>query len=278
MFRFYRIVALVSLISFVVPAAGCSGRNFDASYELEKGATYRAVPTLYASFDAYDSTNHIIQGGCFDGKYFYVAMFASDAVDSRVIITKFDKDFNVVKNSKPLDLDHANNIAYNSRENVLVVSHCQSNDEDRYSRYSKLDPKTLKIKESGDLEHPFFSMGYSADLDKYGSGEWAGEKIDVWDGEMKLEKTFAVDTPPTLSQGVCCNRDYIWFVRSSKNGYSCELRLYNWETGELEFQIPIDNMTVEPESINIVDGTIYIIANNESYNGGYVYTLELVKQ
>lgn len=274
------IIAIVIVILLAFIFAGCTkiSRRLrlkdGTSVKLIKGAEYKATARLLYTFEPFDDANHIVQGAYFDGKFAYVAMIAGDDPENRVRIVKINNG-KAVQASEPLDLDHANNIAYNSKLGLLVVSHCQSNVDNRYAWYSFVDPVSLKVVSSGELSNPFFAMGYCASLDQYGSGEWGGQTVDVWDGEMRLKNSFSVETPPTLSQGCFCNEDYIWFVRSSQNGYPCELRLYDWNDGTLCYQIPIEGMTVEPENINIVNGKIYIICNNSTWTGGELYVLEL---
>ena len=64
-----------------------------------------------------------------------------------------------------------------------------------------------------------------------------------------------------LSQGVFAAPDAVWFVRSSMNGLHQEFRLYDW-SGELINQILLDlDNDAESESVNIVDGVVYVTSN-----------------
>ena len=125
-------------------------------------------------------------------------------------------------------------------------------------------------------------MGYCPERDRYASGEWGGEWVDVWeekDGKITLSKHFSEDRPGSLSQGVWAGEDYIWFIRSSTPASGAEILLYDWETGELCFRIPMEGMNkVEPENITVRGDEITVIGNKEVWGtGGIVYKVELIE-
>lgn len=245
---------------------------------LTEGACYTAKPVEWFRFDSVDEKNRFVQGGCFTGESFIIAFIENDNEESRVKLAEIGTNGKIIRTSQPLDLDHANNLAYNTNRGEIIVSHCQQNGGDRYSYYSFVDPATFEITEAGELERPFFSIGYSFERELYGSGEWCGGTIDVWDKNLSLLRSFKVETPETLSQGVWCDDCGIWFVRSSQYGYPCEIRVYDWENGSLKFQIPIDDMEVEPENLTVYGEEAYIVCNNKEYNGGIVYKLSFTKE
>ncbi len=251
--------------------------------DLKEGAKYTAEPVEWFRFNSVNEKNRIVQGGCFTGNSFIIAFLENDEADSRIILAEIGTDGNIIRTSEPLDLAHANNIAYNVHRGRLIVSHCQQNvrkdEPDRYSTYSFVDPRTFEITETDELKRPFFSIGYSFERGLFGAGEWAGGTVDVYadyyySGQsILLLKNINVEIPKTLSQGVWCDDTGIWFVRSSQDGYPCEIRIYDWENCKLKFEIPINNMDIEPESINIYGDEVYIVCNNKEYNGGIVYKL-----
>lgn len=242
--------------------------------ELTNGKEYNGIATEVFSFVSEDPMFRIVQGGCFDGENFCVAVVNKDEkgyeIARLLIITK---DGKILRESKPLPLDHTNNITYNKSENVYVVSHCQSPDG-HYNRYSKVNPETFEIVKTADLEYPFFSMAYCDSLKRYASGEWAGQTLDVWNKDMKPLLHKDVEMPKTLSQGVFCDEGGIYFVRSSQNGVGSEIRVYTWDC-ELVKCIPLNiPNSVEPESINIIDGVAYIIGTERPSMIGKAYTLK----
>lgn len=108
----------------------------------------------------------------------------------------------------------------------------------------------------------------------YASGEWAGGTLDIWDGELYLLKSVSVEQPGSLSQGVFCDNEYIYFVRSSQNGYQAEIRIYDYDCN-LKWAIPLEvGEGVEPENINIVKGKTYVMGNDWTNRCGAVYVLD----
>lgn len=237
---------------------------------------YEAVAERIFSFKADDTRFNVIQGGYFNGVNFTVAATCKDSEGFETVrLLTVTKEGDVISESEPLPLDHANNITYNGRMGKYIVSHCQSPDG-HFSRYSAVDPVTFEITETRDLDSPFFSMAYSAERDAYASGRWAGQTIDIRDGSLSLIATYDVEKPGSLSQGVFCDADAIYFVRSSLDGFGPEIRIYDW-AGELLNVIPIllDGGEIEPESINIYDGNVYIIGNDHKNKCGAAFLLTL---
>lgn len=271
-----KIIAAIFLSAIAILAGGCSVKDYDefGIQKLEVDKEYKATAVKLFTFTPEDPHYFIMQGGYFDGKNFYVAMIKKDSSGYELAkIHVLDKDGNIVRVSEPLELDHANNITYNPKKKMLLVSHCQSVDG-HYYRYSFVDPETLKITETADLPKPFFSMAYSKGKDMYASGEWAGQTLDIWDGELNLLKAVSVEQPGSLSQGVFCDNNYIYFVRSSQNGYQAEIRIYDYECN-LIWAVPLDVPDgVEPENINIFNGKTYVMGNDWTNGCGVAYVLK----
>ncbi len=251
--------------------------TLQGSLRLDEAASYTAQVQHQFDFLPADPLYEIVQGGYFDGEQFYVAMVYGQDGKEFTRIQVMDAQGNLLRLSEPLALDHANNITYNPNLGQLVVTHCQSEDG-HYYRYSLVDPQTLEITQTGDLEFPFFAMAYSPALDRYASSRWSGESIDISDGEMNLLATYAVETPQTLSQGMWCDESYLYFIRSALNGYPSELRVYDWEA-RLVHVIPLElSASIEPENVSVVNGVAYIACNRADAPGGVVYSLNLVAQ
>ena len=240
---------------------------------LDPDKNYTAVGTRLFDYGSDDPAYSVRQGAYFDGKYLYAAAVSHpEGAPETARIMVIDAKGKKKKESGPLPLDHANCITYVPGEGLLV-SHCQS-DDGHYNRYSIVSLKNLKVTETKDLEHPFFSMAYAPDVGKYASGEWSGEAIDVWDRDLKCVLHRNVEMPATLSQGVFADKEGIYFVRSSQNGYGSELRVYNWEC-ELLRVIPLElEGNIEPESINIVDGKMYVTGNDWGLGVGALFLIE----
>ena len=240
---------------------------------LERGDKYTAVPTLLFRFRSADPAFSVIQGGCYvDGEYLIASVSTDEAGYQTARILRLDPAGNLLEESDPLPLDHANEITYNPKTGSLLVTHCQSPDG-HYYRYSLVDPKTFEITKTEDLQWPFFAMAYSPERDQYASGEWSGGTLDYWDGELGHIRSEDVREPGSLSQGVFCDGWGVYFVRSAQNSYPSEFRIYDWE-GNLMKSVPIVwDGNIEPETLCIIDGTVYVIANDWDQNCGAVYTV-----
>lgn len=214
------------------------------------------------------------QGCCFDGECWVVAFNKFDKNrEECTLLCKFDKDGKLVKTSDgPLYLEHANNITYLPQISAYYVTSCQGTLRECWNGYSIVDKDSLQIIEKGELEHPFFAMSYCPERKAYASGRWGGETLDFWDSERNHTLTKDVDPPGTLSQGVFAAEDFVWFVRSSQNGYKQEFRVYDWY-GELAATVPLHlKGDAESESVNIVDGVMYVTSNGGSR--AYLYRVD----
>lgn len=245
---------------------------------LRSDVTYTASAEKLFTFRSSDPEYYTVQGGHFNGEYFYVAEILHGADGhEKVRILELDIDGELLRESDPLLLDHANNISYVPKWDALLVTHCQA-PEGHNARYSLVDPETFEITETDDLEYPFFAMAYCPSNDRFASGEWSGQTLDVWDGDMNPLLHRDVEYPGSLSQGVFANAEGIWFVRSSQNGYPAEIRVYDWDLNLLH-EIPLKlSGNIEPESINIVDGEIYVIGTDWSKHVGTAFLVELTPE
>lgn len=243
---------------------------------LEPGKQYYAYGVPLFEIPAPDPAYPIAQGSYFSGRHYYIAFIKDDDPSSGVRIGRFSPSGVLEALSGYLPLDHANNIAWHEKSGSLLVSHCQSNSGNRWNRYSFVDPYTFEVVSTGDLEKPFFAMGYSAEREEFASAEWGGETVDIWNGKMQCTASYTVEKPLSLSQGVWCDADYIWFVRSAAQGACAELRLYRWD-GVLAFVIPIRDVIGEEESISVWDSAVFCVCNNQTCDGASVYRLELTE-
>ena len=238
-----------------------------AKFSLKPGHQYVGHVKTLLKYNIYDR-HSIVQGGTFDGTYYYVAMINNQADPETTYLFKFDSHGNLVRKSPKLMLDHANDITYVKKWNALLVSHCQSSDG-HYYRYSLVNPDTFAIIKTEDLPNPFFGMDYCEQRDSFVSARWGGDTIDLWNGDLTPQQAFQVETPPGTSQGVAADANYLYFARYNPN----TVQVYDWD-GNLSFSIPLD-MEGEPEHISIIDGIMYIGGNNMYWTGGYFSYVEL---
>ncbi|MBO4423200.1 MAG: hypothetical protein J5879_07160 [Clostridia bacterium] len=203
------------------------------------------------------------QGCCFDGECWVVAFNRFDKNGEEcTLLCKYDVNGKLVKTSDgPIYLEHANNITYLPQRRAYYVTSCQGTVSECWNGYSIVDRDTLEVIEKGTLEQPFFAMSYCPERDAFASARWGGETLDFWDGKLGHLAEKSVDPPGTLSQGVFADTEYVWFVRSSQNGYQQEFRVYDWD-GELVTTIPLHlKNDAESESVNIIDGVVYVTSN-----------------
>lgn len=246
-------------------------------HRLQPGITYLATVNQLFSVRSSDRDFTKTQGGYFDGETCYIAVtrqLENGYEDVRILVT--DKAGKLLRESDPLPLDHANNITYNPHIDKLVVSHCQSPDG-HYYRYSFVDAQALTVTKTGDKEQPFFSMAYSPEKQQYASARWNGETLDFWDKDMNHLFAKDVEKPKSLSQGVFCDAQGVYFIRSEQNGYPSEIRIYDWN-GDLQRTIDLKiSSRYEPEAISIVDDTTYVIAHDIRKNA-VVFSLSFLAE
>ena len=242
-------------------------------HSLDRTKKYVAKGEELFVFKLKDTNYYIIQGGYFDGEYYYVAAIKKyeDGYEDAKILC-MDAEGRRLRESDALPLDHANSITYNDKIDKLVVAHCHSVDG-HYYRYSFIDPKTLTVTETADKSYPFFAIAYSPEKEMYASGEWGGEAIDIWNSDFEHVKSVAVSQPGSLSQGVDCDGEGIYFVRSEQNGYPAEIRIYNWNC-KLYCKVVLDLPDgVEPENISVIDGEVFVVGTDWNRRCGVAYKI-----
>jgi hypothetical protein len=229
--------------------------------DLSKPLTAEGIRIL--TFKCPENDYTTAQGCCYDGENWVVAFNKFDQRGEEcTLLCKFDKNGKLLKTSDgPLYLEHANNITYIPERFAYFVTSCQGTLSECWNGYSIVDRDSLTLIEKGTLKKPFFAMSYCPERDAYASARWSGETLDFWDGELNHTLTKSVDPPGTLSQGVFAAKDGVWFVRSSRNGYKQEFRVYDWE-GELIAAIPLHlKNDAESESVNIINGEFFVTSN-----------------
>ena len=147
-----KIICLLLIIIFSTHTLACTNDS-------KINADNSSIKTEHIlTFDAPENLFDTVQGGTFDGEYYYIAFVNTYLPYETAIIVKYDKNGNEVKRSGILPLDHANSITLLENGN-LMVAHCQSPDE-HYYRYSIIDKDSFEIIETKDLNEPFMSIAY----------------------------------------------------------------------------------------------------------------------
>lgn len=204
------------------------------------------------------------QGGYTDGRYFYQAYIKKigDELENEDVIVKYDMlTKTVVKESPVLHLSHANDITMNTRTGKLIVSHCIGD----WYRISVLDPDTLTVTETKEIETPIGAIAYNEKRDSYVVSSY-GNGLYILDANFN---PIADYDPSTLvsdltSQGIGCDDDYIYHVfhMTNEDGHGVSKRyivVYDWN-GNFKTFIR-DDAEGEPENISVIGNDIYMAAN-----------------
>ena len=250
-----------------ITADNMKNEHYDYTLSLDESKQYRVAEyRRIMSFQTPDSRYTNMQGGYYDGSQFVFCITKGSMRQSNEsgIIAKYDNSGRLLQMSDDIKFEHGNNISFVPKNNSFIVSHCQPG----WNIYSLVNADTLKETLNGGLERNFYSIAYCPANDKYASGFAAGEKIHIWDGDLKLLNEFDVEKPASLSQGVFCDSKYIYLIRSfNGEGTWSEIRIYRWD-GSLAFQIDLDkwdSWDMEPESISVVDGHIYVMGKDGEF-------------
>lgn len=220
--------------------------------------------------------NRIMQGGCSDGSYMYFCMINSGS-PQYAYVCKYDLKTNkLVKTSELLPTDHSNDMTYNSKTNEIIVLH----NSPRNAMLTMLDPETLEIKRTMTVMFNMFCIDYQPERNAYVIGISGGQNFSILDENFRVHRDyiplgttrFEVQSTGYTTQGVVCDKEYIYFVQYKEN----VVMVYDWN-GNFVNRIPLSiPSNTEPENISIVDDYFYIACNNSSWTGGELYKVALV--
>ena len=203
-----------------------------------------------------------VQGAIFDGEYYYIAFVNNYLPYETAIIVKTDKDGNEVMRSAELTLDHANSITLLENGN-LMVAHCQSPDE-HYYRYSILDKDTFEIIETKDLDEPFMSIAYCKEKECFVSGEWNGDKMNIYNKQLQPMYSFMVDfIDGSFPQSYYCDDEVIYAIRCTNDGsFHNYLYIYSY-SGEtlMEYELDLPRLC-EAEAVSVIENEIYVVCDD----------------
>ena len=174
------------------------------------------------------------QGACAYGKYSYHVLFNRKNQKCRIIKVKIATN-KVVKISKPLALDHGNDMTYDSTRKRLAVIHYGAHPR----RISTVDPKTLKVTSYTDIKTPTrrlpgastkFSksiagvtgIGYDKEHDEYIASIKGARHYVVMDENFELKSVIKVPkNDPYMRQGMTVMNGFI--IRA----FSADKKPYN---------------------------------------------------
>lgn len=223
------------------------------------------------------ATANTPQGGCTDGEYFYQAYIAtetnSDQFNNRCVIVKYDlKTGSVVKESEPLQLNHANDMTYNSKRDCLVIIHNQP----VANCITYMDPDTLEVTDQFAIDYFMFSIDYNATTDQYVIGLTSSQTFCILNSEFEaVTEVFqpSTRTKSCTTQGIAMDDDFIYFVFYKSN----VIGVYDWDGNFvtlIEIEKFVQESRYEPENLSVIDGEIYVGCAKKIGDGGfYVFKL-----
>jgi len=212
----------------------------------------------------------IMQGGCVTEDYAYMAMINTADYDTEAAgcyIYKYDvKTWKLVKRSKVLMLDHANDITYNPANNMLYVAHCYVDSK----KISLIDADTLELKTSiwsdsvglyafdYNEENNIFVGGNSKSSTMIFKNQLNGSKL-ITSGKIQ-----GITTKMT-TQGICSDANYVYHVmfttsKSPDEPYNA-IFIYDLDAKKLAHNVRLSISGQEPENISIVNDEFYIGCN-----------------
>ena len=212
------------------------------------------------------------QGGCSDGERYYYQVLMhyelSDRSKDYSCIAKVDMQTKqVIKYSGVLHLDHANDVTYHPRKNLLMVT----NNKPNFTRITLVDPDSLEIVGYEESPVPLYALEYNPDRDMFVAGISGKREFCFLDGDLKIinDKTYRtveVDDRCT-KQDICADGNLLYFIlwdgkHKDMNDFQSRVTIYDWNgeyRGVLEFNLGPE----EPESISILDGEIYAVVCNK---------------
>jgi len=264
-----KLIGLIILLCIIaMPASGAPADvasfkdiTSDGAYKIELDRMLRIGP------DEGLATNHYKgqQGSCTDGKFGYFALESQK--DHKCCIVKVNlEDWSVVEKKYFVEIDHGNDLTYNSKTGQIVAVHNKPN----YNMLSFIDPDTLEVVETKKLDIRMYCIAYCEERDQYVVGLSGGFQHVILDAEFNVvDFVMGLDTG-LVKQGVDCDDKYIYFPQCAENNSVNQIVIYDWE-GHYVNTVRISAFQ-EVESLFHVEDEVYIAFNA---SGGYIYRAKL---
>lgn len=217
-----------------------------------------------------DGNFKIMQGGCVTEDYAYMAMINTADYDTKAAgcyIYKYDvKTWKLVKRSKVLMLDHANDITYNPDNNMLYVSHCYVDSK----KISLIDADTLELKTSIWSDSTgLYAFDYNEENNLFVGGTGKSTtmiyKNQLNGTQMITSGRIQGITTQMTTQGICSDANYVYHVMFTTSASPDEpynaIFIYDLDAKKLAHNVRLSISGQEPENISIVNGEFYIGCN-----------------
>lgn len=214
----------------------------------------------------------VLQGCCTDGTWVYailenqyIATEKAGEFKSEGIIFKIDPaTWEIKSQSESLPLDHGNDITYNSKTGFLMVVNCYDNPY----RITRVDPETLTVVDTIDIQYKIYGLAYHEEKDMYVAGIRGTYDFVILDAEFHMvQSCTGVDTG-FIKQNIDCDDQYIYFVQYQQNSIIC----YRWD-GTYAGAYYVAGCYAEAESMFHVGDDFYMAYNTGGTKGGMIYAL-----
>lgn len=223
----------------------------------------------------------LLEGGCTDGTYVYLVGQRNSKVqeggiwksvageDSSKIIKLKMSDWTIEQTSSAFagkyNLNHANSLAYNPKENILAVAsykqYASQYDGHGWSSVTFVNPDTLEAVGTKVLGEQVTSVAFHEQ-----TGEYIAELADsynfvVYDTDFNKLRSYTkgIDTD-YIKQSLVCDGDYFYSIQSRHTETEQTGNLlvqYKWEDGEHVRTLYLDSQN-EAENIFHFGGQFYI--------------------
>ncbi len=200
-----------------------------------------------------------LQGGGTDGKYAYYCVINKTSSPETAIIQKVDMTtWKVVATSQTISSAHSNDIAYDSKNNRLVICTCTA--ADGYRGYVFVDPDTLEFIEYTVAPTAGRAIDYIPETNQYLVALEYGYLLT--NDKLETIESKPDGFPKLTTQGFCTDGDLIFDPRwDSKASY--QTISVNTMAGEFIGGVPLYNIDGEPEFM-FQDGNSFIMGCNKS--------------
>lgn len=222
-------LSVTIIVTAGAPAFAASPFRYSTMQLLKKnGKTFDLRVEAKQKLYGYDT----LQGACAYKGFGYFALFNRDVEKCKIVKVRLS-DLKVVKVSKALPVQHANNLTYNSKKKLLMATCCRPNKD----RVVFINPKTLryvsrkdiKLKSSKKIPQSvvnkykgFTAITYNAKHDRYIGRLRGSNDVIIFSGKLKPLKYVKMkgNNNEMLKQGMESVGDYIYDVRSFKGKYN----------------------------------------------------------
>ncbi len=162
------------------------------------------------------------EGACSDGEYVYQIMIepsSSTGGDEKAVVLKIDpKTWTLAENGRSemlTELNHANDITYDPRIKLLMIS----NNAPNYTLVSALYPDSLQYKAGMTIEHPLYSLAYvdTGSTSYYYAGISGTYNFGEYNGAFDTIKTFKGIDNGYVKQSIETDNQYLYCLFSDSN-------------------------------------------------------------